>query len=54
VAQSWVRYAVGRRAASEDACLIELAETSLAEHGGDMRELLVDIVTSPDFARGLQ
>lgn len=54
VAQSWVRYAVGRRAASEDACLIELAETSLAEHGGDMRELLVDIVTSPDFSRGLQ
>jgi hypothetical protein len=54
VAHSWVRYAIGRRAVSEDACLIELAETSLVEHGGDMRELLVDIVTSPDFARGLQ
>jgi len=54
VAQNWVRYAVGRRAVGEDACLIERAQTSLRDHDGDVRELLIAIVTSPDFTRGLR
>jgi hypothetical protein len=53
-ATNWLRYTVGRRPEQDDACLLERARTSLAETGGDVRELLIDIVTSPDFARGLQ
>jgi len=53
-ARNWVRYTLGRRAEQDDACLLERARNSLAETGGDVRELLIDIVTSPDFARGLQ
>jgi hypothetical protein len=51
-ARNWLRYTVGRRTDGADACLLERAQTSLAETGGDVRELLIAIVTSPDFARG--
>ena len=54
VATNWIRYATGRRVEPEDACLVERARSSLAASGGDVRELLIDIVTSPEFARGPQ
>ena len=54
VATNWIRYATGRRVEAEDACLLERARSSLATSGGDIRELLIDIVTSPEFARGPQ
>ncbi|MFK8003406.1 MAG: DUF1592 domain-containing protein [Polyangiales bacterium] len=54
VARNWVRYTLGRAAQSEDACFVQTARDSLASNGGDVRELLIDLVTSPDFARGLQ
>jgi hypothetical protein len=54
VATNWIRYTTGRRVAAEDACLVERARGSLAASGGDVRELLIDIVTSPEFARGPQ
>ncbi|MGE3629957.1 MAG: DUF1592 domain-containing protein, partial [Sandaracinaceae bacterium] len=53
-AQSWIRYTIGRAPAADDACLVERARGALEESGGDLREMLVAIVTSPDFARGLQ
>jgi hypothetical protein len=53
-ARNWLRYTVGRRTDGADACLLERAQTSLADSGGDVRELLIAIVTSPDFARGVQ
>ena len=52
-AANWVRYALGRRAVDEDACLLERARASLVDSRGDVRELLIAIVTSPDFARGV-
>lgn len=53
VARNWVRYTLGRAAQSEDACFVQTARESLTSNGGDVRELLIDLVTSPDFARGL-
>ena len=53
VSRNWIRYTLGRPAQPEDACFVQTARASLAEHGGDVRELLIDLVTSPDFARGL-
>lgn len=53
VARNWVRYTLGRAAESEDACFVQTARESLTSNGGDVRELLIDLVTSPDFARGL-
>ncbi|MGE0784747.1 MAG: DUF1592 domain-containing protein [Sandaracinaceae bacterium] len=53
VARSWVRYTLGRATTGEDACFVQRAEDSLRATGGDLRELMVTIVTSPQFARGL-
>ena len=51
-ATHWIRYTTGRRVEAADACLVERARSSLAASGGDLRELLIAIVTSPEFARG--
>jgi len=54
VAENWVRYTLGRAPQREDACLVERARGALEQSGGDLRELLVAVVTSPDFARGVE
>jgi hypothetical protein len=47
--QSWVRFALGRGpVAVEDASVTALATTFL-QSGGDVRALMLDIVTSPTF-----
>jgi len=47
--QSWVRFALGRApVAVEDAGVTALA-TSFLQSGGDVRALMLDIVTSPTF-----
>jgi hypothetical protein len=51
-ASHWLRYTLGRRIETADACLQDRAERALAASGGDVRELLIEIVTSPEFARG--
>lgn len=51
-ASHWLRYTLGRRIETADACLQGRAERALAASGGDVRELLIEIVTSPEFVRG--
>lgn len=43
------RYTVARDDVDDDACLLETFGDALAENGGDMRELIVAIVTSDAF-----
>jgi hypothetical protein len=50
-ASHWARYALGRTPADGDACLVARAQASMRATGGDLRELMIAIVTSPDFAR---
>ena len=52
VAQSWVRYSLGRATERADECLLDRAREALERSGGDLRELMVSIVTSPEFRRG--
>ena len=47
--RQWMRYALGRSIESEDACFLDRMQDTFAESGGDVRELLVAIVTSPEF-----
>ena len=53
-ASHWLRYTLGRRVETADGCLQQRAERALTASGGDVRELLIEIVTSPEFARGPQ
>ena len=45
----WVRYAQGRAEERTDACLTERLSERFVTSGGDVRELLVAMVTSPEF-----
>ncbi|AKF04922.1 DUF1592 domain-containing protein [Sandaracinus amylolyticus] len=45
----WMRYALGRAPEREDECLTSRLARSFHESGGDVRALMVDIVTSPEF-----
>ncbi len=47
--RQWVRYALGRAPEREDACLIDRLADRFAESDGNVRDLLVAIVTSPEF-----
>jgi hypothetical protein len=49
VAQNWYAYAQGRDLVTADSCRLAKLDLSLAAAGGDVRELLVAIVTSPEF-----
>ena len=49
VARNWLRYAIARVERSEDACSVVHLEQALRESGGDMRELLVAVMTSDTF-----
>jgi hypothetical protein len=50
VTRQWLRYATGRAPESADSCMIERLQERFEKNGGDMRELLVDIVKSPEFS----
>ena len=47
--RQWFRYAWGRTAEPEDRCQVEALEDAFLASGGDLRELVVDIVTRPEF-----
>lgn len=47
--RNWVRYALGRAPDRADACFIDRLSSSFAATGGNVRELLVSIATSPEF-----
>jgi hypothetical protein len=49
VAQNWYAYAEGRDLGTADSCRLAKLNLSLAGAGGDLRELLVAIATSPEF-----
>lgn len=48
-ATHWFRYALGRPEALEDECILDEIKTDFAEANGDIRELLVAIVSSDAF-----
>lgn len=49
VAKQWFTYANGRPLEPADTCQLEAIQTAFAESGGDLVELLVAIVTRPEF-----
>jgi hypothetical protein len=49
VTSNWYAYAQGRDLVDADSCRLAKLNLSLAAAGGDIRELLVAIVTSPEF-----
>jgi hypothetical protein len=49
VAQSWFQYAVGRAPVTADDCRVAKLNLALADAGGDVRELLIALVKSPEF-----
>jgi Protein of unknown function (DUF1592)/Protein of unknown function (DUF1588)/Protein of unknown function (DUF1595)/Protein of unknown function (DUF1585)/Protein of unknown function (DUF1587) len=49
VAQNWFEYALGRDVTTTDTCRLAKLNVALAEAGGDIRELLVALVKSPEF-----
>ena len=49
VAQQWFTYANGRPVERADACQLEAIQTALEQNGGNLKELLVDIITRPEF-----
>ncbi len=48
--QTW-RFATGRLDEASDQCAIDALDDAFARSGGDLRELLVELVRSPDYAR---
>jgi hypothetical protein len=49
VAKQYFRYGFGRTETSTDQCALNTLYTSLANSGGDMRQLVYDVVTSDAF-----
>jgi hypothetical protein len=49
VAQKWFEFALGRAPAAADACSVEAAKKSMNDAGGDLRELVLALVTSDSF-----
>jgi len=47
--QQWVRYALGRAAVDAEAPLVQALSARFLASGGDLRGLLMDIVTAPSF-----
>lgn len=47
--RQWIRFALGRAPERRDACLLERMEDAFAESGGDVRELMIAIASSPEF-----
>jgi hypothetical protein len=49
VSQHYLRYALGREIAPEESCAVRALSDRLAASGGDLRELVIAITTSPSF-----
>ncbi|MBW1906982.1 MAG: DUF1592 domain-containing protein [Deltaproteobacteria bacterium] len=49
VAKQWFTYVNGRSIEPADTCQLEAIQTAFADNGGDLVELLVSIVTRPEF-----
>jgi len=49
VATNWFQYALGRELTDADSCRLAKLNLTLSEAGGDVRELLVSLVKSPEF-----
>jgi hypothetical protein len=47
--ERWIRYALGRAAVDAEGPLVEALATTFLASGGDLRQLLVGIVTAPTF-----
>ncbi|MEM9074352.1 MAG: DUF1592 domain-containing protein, partial [Myxococcota bacterium] len=48
-AKQWFRYALQRESTAEDACSLATIDAAFAESGNNLRELLIQIVTSDAF-----
>jgi mono/diheme cytochrome c family protein len=48
-AKTWFEYGIGRDVGTADACRLAKLNLALSEAGGDVRELLVSLVKSPEF-----
>ncbi|MFK7998620.1 MAG: DUF1592 domain-containing protein [Polyangiales bacterium] len=56
-ADKWTTYMLGRRldeSVQDDVCFAERIQQTFLSSGGDMRELLVTLVTQPEFVGGAQ
>jgi len=49
VATQWFTYVNGRPIEPADTCQLEAIQTEFADNGGDLVELLVSMVTRPEF-----
>jgi len=49
VVKQWFTYANGRSMEPADTCQVEAIQKMFAESGGNLVELLVSIVTRPEF-----
>ena len=49
VAKQWFTYVNGRPMEPADTCQVEAIQTEFADNGGDLVELLLSIVTRPEF-----
>lgn len=49
IVKQWFTYAYGRPMEPADTCQVEAIQTALRENDGNLVELLVDIVTRPEF-----
>ena len=49
VAKQWFTYANGRAMEPADTCQVEAIQRAFAENGGNLSDLLVTIVTRPEF-----
>lgn len=49
IAKQWFTYANGRPTEPADTCQLEAIQAEFEENGGDLVELLVSIVTRPEF-----
>jgi hypothetical protein len=47
--ERWIRYALGRAAVDAEGPLVEALAATFLASGGDLRQLLVGIVTAPTF-----
>jgi hypothetical protein len=50
-ARQYYRFARGARETASDRCAVKSLEDAFLESGGDIRELMVRVFTSPDFSR---
>jgi hypothetical protein len=47
--QRWFRFAAGRAPEERDACVLSNLQTRLRQTDGDIRELMVALITSPEM-----